>query len=95
MSGIPEEKIRADFEIKERSPEEEFRRWEEASRRAMAIKILDQAERYVRGYLRDYAIKTYTNFKKNPLRLVIEVDASLPEEEEEEESEKVEEVSER
>lgn len=93
MSGIPEENIRADFELKERKPEEEFKRWEEATRKATAIKILDQAERYVRGYLKDYAIKTYTNFKRNPLRLVIEVDASLPEEEEKEEEKKVEEDS--
>lgn len=50
---------------------------------ATAIKVLGQAERYIKGYLRDYNIRTVIKFKENPLKMLIEVDVTPPEEKEE------------
>jgi len=83
MSKKEDEELKPVLKLSEKESKEVLKSWEYASRMATAIKVLGQAERYIKGYLRDYNIRTVIKFKENPLKMLIEVDVTPPEEKEE------------
>jgi len=83
MSEREEEELVPTLRISDEEARRVLRSWEIATRMATAIKILLQAERYVKGYLKDYNIRVVSRYKENPLKLLIEVDCTPPVEEEE------------